>query len=128
MYGKHFESMYKGSMMGSGLNVYAVWGYAISNCMDSMVELHPKALALILGGDQKIIEEAITFLCEPDPDSRHKDCDGRRLVHENAYYYSIPSYEYYSGIATEKARRDHNRKRQAEFRARKKREKESSVT
>ena len=38
MYGKHFASMYEGSLYGSGAVVFAVWGYVIA-CQVGMVGL-----------------------------------------------------------------------------------------
>ena len=37
-FGKHFVSMYEGSMFGAGLNVFAVWGYVIAHVQQERVE------------------------------------------------------------------------------------------
>ena len=54
MYGKHFASMYEGSLYGSGAVVFAVWGYVIA-CQvpdrehGSVVTLNARKLADTLG-------------------------------------------------------------------------------
>lgn len=123
MFGKHFESMYEGSMYGAGVNVFAVWGYVIAKAQRSRVELNPRKLADTLGGSVKEIEEGILFLCKPDPDSRFKEYDGRRLVKEGEFQYFVPSHEYYRSIKSEEHRREYNRVKQAEYRAKKMRDK-----
>ena len=119
MYGKHFESMYEGSMYGAGLAVFAVWGYVISHTRDSRVELNPKKLADTLGGNVHEVVEAITKLQQPDPESRHKSHEGRRLLKEGEFQYFVPSWEDYQQIRNEMERREYNRVKQREYRQRK---------
>ena len=118
MYGKHFVSMYTGSMVGAGLNVFAVWGYAIANVVKSRVELNPKLLSLLLGCDEQEVVDAMDYLCCPDTKSRSKDHDGRRLIKEGEYQYFLPTYEAYRKILNEDERREYNRQKQAESRLR----------
>jgi hypothetical protein len=120
MYGKHFESMYEGSMYGAGLSVFAVWGYVIAHVRKSKVELNPKKLSDTLGGSVEEIEEAINTLMSPDPDSRHKEHDGRRLIREGQFQYFVPSWESYQGIRNADDRREYNRLKQQEYRKRRK--------
>jgi hypothetical protein len=86
MYGKHFASMYTGSMFGKKAVVFAVWGYVISNLrpnrMDRAcyVELNPALLASTFSDTEASIMEAIEVLCAPDPASRTQVEDGRRLI------------------------------------------------
>jgi hypothetical protein len=115
MFGKAFASMYTGSMVGAGPTVFAVWGYVIANCRDSAVELNPKLLATIIGCDAGEIAHAIGALCAPDPDSRGKEHDGRRLVHQDGFLYLVSRYEHYRSLRSEDDRtaymRDYMRKR-----------------
>lgn len=120
MYGKHFESMYEGSMYGAGIAVFAVWGYVISHTRQSSVELNPKKLADTLGGTVKEIKEAVEFLMKPDADSRQKEHDGRRLIKEGEFQYRVPSWEYYYKMQSEEERREYNRVMKSRERARKK--------
>lgn len=119
MYGKHYESMYEGSMYGAGIAVFAVWGYVIAHVRKGSVELNPKKLSDTLGGEMKDIEKAIEFLMKPDPESRHKDFEGRRLLREGQFQYRVPSWESYQGIRNEDDRREYNKMKQREYRARK---------
>lgn len=121
MYGKAFESMYDGSMVGAGTNVFAVWNYVIAKTRRGIIELNPKLLAFILGGTEKEVSQAIVFLCSKDPKSRSKTADGSRLVKEGEYQYRVVNWHLYDGIKSELDRREYNRVKQAEYRDRKKR-------
>ncbi len=116
MYGKHFESMYDGSMYGAGINVFAVWGYVISHARNGTVELNPRKLSDTLGGPIEDIQAAIEFLMKPDSESRHKEHDGRRLLKDGEFQYSIPSWSNYQTLRNEEARREYNRVKQREYR------------
>ena len=75
VYGKHFASMYEGSLYGSGAVVFAVWGYVIA-CQvpdrehGSVVTLNARKLADTLGEEVADVETAIEFLCRPDSSGR----------------------------------------------------------
>lgn len=112
--------MYEGSMYGAGLAVFAVWGYVIAHVRKSRVELNPRKLSDTLGGDIKDIEEAIKFLMSPDPHSRHKEHEGKRLLKEGEFQYFVPSWESYQLIRNAEDRRIYNRQKQAEYRKRRK--------
>lgn len=118
MFGKHFESMYDGSMYGAGLAVFAVWGWIISHARAGVVELNPKRLADTLGGKEEEVQQALEYLQRPDPHSRFKACEGKRLVKEGEYQYRLPSWEYYQKIRSELDRREYNRQKQREHRER----------
>lgn len=120
MYGKHFSSMYGGSMYGAGPVVFSVWGYVIANTVDSRVELNARPLAGIIGTTTAEIEKAIDFLCQPDPESRNQAYEGRRLVREGQYQFFVVSHEIYRSMRDEEERRAYNAKKQREHRARKK--------
>lgn len=120
MYGKHFESMYEGSMYGAGVAVFAVWGYVIAHARKARVELNPRKLSDTLGGTEAEIVEAIEVLKSPDLKSRHKASEGRRLVQEGEFQYFLPSWESYQGIRNADDRRAYNAAKQKEYRARKK--------
>ncbi len=120
MWGKHFESMYDGSMYGAGLDVFAVWGYVISHARNGTIELNPKKVSDTLGGTMEDVQKAITFLMSPDPKSRWKTHGGRRLVKEGEFQYLIPSWDFYHAIRNEEERREYNRRKQAQYRASKK--------
>ena len=109
MYGKFFASTFTGSMMASGADVFSVWAYVIANAYKSHVELNPKLLAAMIGATPERMQAAIDTLCSPDPDSRSKECEGRRLVKEGEYQYFVPNHEKYRAIRDEEERREYNR-------------------
>lgn len=110
MYGKFFSSTFTGSMVGSGLNVFAVWGYVIANTSaDGHVEINPPIVAAILGCEVKEVESAIKTLCAVDEKSRSKKEDGRRLVQRAAFLYFVPTYTDYRAIRDNESRREYMR-------------------
>ena len=119
MYGKFYASTFTGSMYGAGADVFAVWGYVIANAFQSQVELNPQLLSGVLGMTPDRAEAAISYLCSPDPNSRSKTHDGRRLVREGQFAYFIPNHAVYLSIRNGAERREYNREKQAEYRARK---------
>lgn len=126
MYGRNHESKYYGSMVGSGLNVFAVWDYAIAKCKSGTVELNPKLVAFILGGpnqDIKPIQDALDFLCAPDLDSRSKAEEGRRMVKEGEYQYRLVNWHHYQAMRKAEDLTEYNRRMQTEHRAREKQKK-----
>jgi hypothetical protein len=130
MYGKSYESMYKGSMVGAGLHVFAVWNYIITMAQHGYIEVNPELLAFTLGGkdqDPRVIEEALEFLQQPDPESRSKAEDGRRLIKEGQYQYHVVNWAEYNRIRTEEERREYNRVMQAEHRRRLKEKEEKKA-
>lgn len=122
MYGKAFESMYSGSMVGAGLNVFAVWNYVIAMTHFGVIELNPKLLHAVLGGTEQEIVQAIDFLCRPDPDSRCKLEDGRRMVREAQFQYRVINWLEYQTIKSAAGLKEYNRRKQAEYREKKKQE------
>jgi hypothetical protein len=119
MYGKCYESMYEGSMVGAGINVFAVWNYIITKARRGVVEVNPKLLAFTLGGNPDEVLDALAFLQKEDPDSRSKAEGGRRIIKEGEFQYRLVNWEYYDKIKNEDDRREYNRLKQAEYRSRK---------
>ncbi len=106
-------------MVGAGLNVFAVWNYIVTNTHFGVIELNPKLLKAILGGELEEIEDALAYLSKPDPDSRSKDEDGRRIVKEGQFQYRVVNWLEYQAIKNADDLREYNRVKQAEYRARK---------
>lgn len=120
IYGKFFSSTFTGSMYGAGATVFAVWGYVIANTVNSNVELNPKMLSATLGATETEVANAIFYLCQPDPGSRNKDRDGRRLIKEGEYQYHVVTHAYYRQMKNEDEKREYNRIKQQESRAKRK--------
>ena len=104
--------MYEGSMVRAGMNVFAVWNYAIAKCKTGVLEINPKLVAFILGGTEKEVQDAIDYLCAPDPASRSKECEGRRLVKEGEYQYRMVNWGHYQSIKNDLAKKEYNREQQ----------------
>lgn len=125
IYGKHFSSMYRGSMVGAGFGAYAVMGYVIANQQPNAdrtvyhVELNPGFLAAIFGEGVKEVEKAIEFLCKEDPKSQTPDEKGKRLVHVGAFLYRVVNGAMYAKIRNEEERREQNRLAQERHRKKK---------
>lgn len=107
-------------MFGAGPDVFAVWAYVIANAQDSRVELHPRVLAATIGTTPQKIEDAIEFLCSPDPESRNPEHEGRRLVRDGQFQFLVVSHSIYRGLKDEEERRAYNAARQRVSRARRK--------
>lgn len=118
MYGKFFASTFTGSMVGSGLNVFAVWGYVVANAKaDGTVELNPPILAAVLGCARGEVEAAIAVLCAPDTNSRSKKHDGRRLQQAAAFLYEVVNFTDYRAMRDDDSRRNYMRDYMRDYRA-----------
>lgn len=117
-YGKIFASCFGGSMVGAGPDVFSVWSYVIAHAVEGVVELNPAILSTVIGCPHQRIEDAITFLCSPDPRSRNKDKDGQRMIQISEYAYEVVSHSIYKSIRNEEDRRAYNRAKKQESRER----------
>jgi hypothetical protein len=104
-------------MYGAGPDVFALWGYVIAHTVDSQVELNPVYLAPLLGMPTDRVQAAINYLCQPDPKSRTKIEEGRRLVREGEYAYRVPTHTQYRRCRDERDRREYMREYQRKRRA-----------
>jgi hypothetical protein len=132
-YGRIWESLYKGSLIGAGIEAFAVWPYVISNMKPhaeygAAVQLNPVLLALIFGCDVKLVRKGIEKLCEPDADSHRKEEGGRRLVKISGYFYRVVNGKYYMGLRSKEMNRIRHAEAQREYRNRKKAVKKSGTT
>lgn len=121
MFGKLYESLYEGSMVGAGSVVFAVWTYVIAKqrpdkVVGAQVTLNAKLLAVVIGEPEEAIEAAIKFLCSPDPQSRTKKEGGRRLIRMGEFDYQVVNGAKYREIRDEEQRRMQNRDAQERFR------------
>ena len=122
MYGKHFDSMYCGSMVGKGFGAFSMMGYVISTMKPDkevgfQVELNTTLLATIFGEPEDKIQKTIDFLCDEDPESRSPAEEGRRLVKIGTYAYRVVNGVAYDKIRNEADRREQNRIAQQKHRA-----------
>lgn len=125
MYGRIFEQLYTGSMIGAGCPVFAVWGYVIANMREdtevgAQVELNPQLLGYILGAKEAEVQKAIDYLCAPDPRSRTKELEGRRLVQQGQFAYQVVNGAKYLAIRNAEQKRASDRLRKQKERKLKK--------
>ena len=120
MYGKLFESTFTGSMYGAGAQTFAVWAYIVATAKEGCVELNPNMVANAIGMSPEEVERVLLKLAAPDPGSRNPAEEGRRIVREGRFQYRIVNHAHYRGIRNEDERREYNRKKQAEYRAKSK--------
>jgi hypothetical protein len=116
MFGKHFTSMYEGSMIGKGSAFFAVWGYVIAHTKPSRmsryggyVELNPVLLGFVLGEKREVVEAVIEEMCGPDEKSRSREAEGRKLIKVGEYGYDVVNWLKYREIRDEETRRAQNR-------------------
>ena len=114
MYGKIFESLYEGSMIGAGSAMFAVWGYVIAHMkpdkvVGAQVELNTKLVSFVLGEEESVIESVVQKLCDPDDKSRSKEKDGRRLIRLGEFTYQVVNGAHYMSIRKNDERREYFR-------------------
>jgi len=120
MFGKVFEQMYTGSMVGAGTNVYSLWPYMIACCdSDGDVDVHPVAVAAILGTTPDDVKAALEYLLAKDEHSRSEEHDGARVVKVLENRYHLVNYDKYRKIKDQDERREQLRQAQRRFRAKK---------
>ena len=118
MYGKVFEQMFTGSLVGAGPDVFAVWTYAIVHARSpGEVELNPRLLSVMLGMTVEEVERVIEKLCSPDPYSRTPDLDGTRMVRRGQFLYFLPNWQKYRDIRNDEERREKERTYKRNYRA-----------
>ena len=121
-FGKIFETMFEGSLVGSGPVVYSVWSYVIakqrpSRMHGSVVRIQPTVLAATLGVVTPAdVEKAIDFLCSADPKSSTKKLDGKRLVKVGEFDYRVVNGAKYRAMRQAEERKMQNREAQQRFR------------
>lgn len=114
MYGRIFESLYEGSMVGAGSPTFAVWTYVIAKMkpdkeVGAQVELNPELVGFILGEKMEVIEKVIMRLCRPDPNSTTPDKEGRRLIRLGQFSYQVVNGARYMAIRNQEEKRRSNR-------------------
>ena len=111
--------MYSGSMYGAGPVFFSVMGYIIGNTRNSRLEINPKILADTIGTTPEAIQEVLDKMLAPDPKSRNKEHEGRKLIQEGEFQYFVTGWCKYQAIRNEDQRKESNRIAQANSRARK---------
>lgn len=121
IYGKIFASMFEGSMVGSGSDVFAVMAYVISKMQpgqdkEEFVRLNTTILSAAIGESEERIQKAIDYLCKPDKNTTTEGDKGRRLVQVEQFVYRVVNGKTYRAIVDEQDRRSKSAVRQARWR------------
>ena len=119
MFAKVFKSMFTGSMLGAGPEVFAVWVWLLSHADEAgHVDANTKLLAVAIGMEEASVIDAIAYLESEDERSRSDELDGRRIQRLGPYSYRIVNYEHYREMRSKESRRKYQRelmrKRRAE--------------
>lgn len=118
MYGKAHQSMYTGSMLGAGPDVFSVWGWIIAHVVNGVVEVNASLLSVVIGKiTPEEVCEVLLFLCRPDPKSRSQEEDGRRLTAledvpiepGRAIHFKVVNHNKYRDFKTPETRREYMR-------------------
>lgn len=115
-FGKLYEQTFTGSMMGAGPVVFSVWSYVVAHVKPpGRLEINPRLVAALIGTTAAEVQKALDVLTAPDPESRSKEQEGRRLIREGEFTYRVPTFARYRN-GTEEEQRKANAARQARFR------------
>ncbi len=75
-----FNSLTRGSLCGRWPDI-GLWAVILSlSDRHGVVDMHPNAIAALTGLPADEVVACMERFCQPDPESRSKDADGRRLV------------------------------------------------
>ena len=126
MYVKVFESILTSSLAEDYQTRHIFMDLLVLADPKGFVDMTPEAIARLTNVPLDVIKPALCKLCKPDPRSRSKKDDGRRLVPldaERGWGWRIVNFEAYRGMKDENARREYMRvymrARRAKHKARK---------
>ena len=110
LYAKAFSSMFDGSMYGAGSDAFAVWLYLlVKSDHFGHIDINPCKLAGEIGMAPDAVERAIEYLGAPDPRSRSKECEGRRIVKEGEFLYHVVNFEKYKEMRDAESKKAYDR-------------------
>lgn len=119
MYGKTFQSLWRGSMRGKPM-IQLVFIYMFCNCdQDGVYDCVPEDIADATGLDIKTVLDALIELESPDPDSRTEGNEGRRIIQlypHRTWGWRIPNHAEYRKRGSEEHRKEKAAERQKRFR------------
>jgi hypothetical protein len=120
MYGKIFSSMYDGSLYGQWEAIVTMQQLIVLCDIGGVVDMTPQAIAARTSIPLEIIQKGIELLMQPDKYSRTPDCDGRRIElidDRRPWGWHIVNYDKYRFMASAEEKREADRVRIAEKRA-----------
>ncbi len=95
------SSLLQSTILKEGPIVLAVWTLILAS-KDKFDEtrITPSAIASLLRIDDAVVEQAWTLLASPDPKSRHKDYEGRRIVAKGKGTWFVVTGDHYQSLAS----------------------------
>lgn len=120
MYGKIFESMYKGTLYGQWEAIVTFQQLIVLCDSDGVVDMTPPAIAATTSIPLDIIQKGIEALEQVDQYSRSPAHNGRRIVlidPARPWGWRIVNHDYYRNLASKEDKREKDRARIAEKRS-----------
>jgi hypothetical protein len=120
VYGKVFASIFDGSLHGKFEATAVMMALIALADKDGAVDMTQEALAARTGFPLDLIERGISQLSQPDPRSRSKDAEGRRIVPidpERDWGWIMVNHAKYQSIRSNEERREYMREYMAKRRA-----------
>lgn len=120
MYGKIFESIYKGSLYGQFEAIVTFQAMIILADECGLIDISPQALAAQTSTPIEIIRKGLKILQQSDPHSRSSAEDGKRIVlldEDREFGWRIVNYEYYRDLGKRSDTRERARERKRKQRA-----------
>ena len=121
MYAKVFEQILTSSIAENYQVRHIFMDFLVLADKEGIVDMTRGAIARRLNLPLRLLTSALSALEAPDPASRSPEADGRRLVRLDPHRdwgWQIVNFKAYDKIRDEDARRENNRRYQAEHRAR----------
>lgn len=131
MYGKVFRQMYDSTVATNWKALVTFQQFIILADADGVVDMTPEAISRYTNIPLEIIQEGIAELSKPDPKSRSKTSEGRRIAllePEREWGWYLINYEFYANLRTRDEVRTANRERKRRQRERDRQEQPEGVT
>ena len=121
MYAKIFAQIYDSSIAENYQVRHVFMDLLVLADRDGVLDMTPQAIARRTNIPMKVLMSALSALEQPDDQSRSPEGDGRRITRLDPHRdwgWQIVNFKAYHNIRDEDARRENNRRYQAEHRAR----------
>lgn len=121
MYVKLYPSLWDGSMASDSFDLWALWVFLLAHAdVDGFIEMTPEVISRRSGIPPDLVTAGLARLEAPDPRSRSRDHDGRRLepIDDRGWGWRVVNYTAYRNLKDDDQRRRQNREAQARRRDR----------
>lgn len=120
MYGKLFASIFEGSLYGQFDALVVMTALIALADKDGVIDMTPQALAARTSYPLEVVQRGLEHLAQPDPRSRSKEHEGRRIVlidPERGWGWRLVNHAKYRGIRSQDDRAEYMRDYMAKRRA-----------